>query len=99
MCGTNRQTLRPWASIAERWRINAGRKARIGTALQTVVVSCSTVRRTAGLRRAAQRSAQSQSLSWRQSIGYQQFMSRDYVKAGGLIAYGPSYPDLYRRAA
>ena len=26
-------------------------------------------------------------------------MSKEYVDAGGLIAYGPSYPDLYRRAA
>ena len=26
-------------------------------------------------------------------------VSRDFVEAGGLIAYGPSYPDLYRRAA
>jgi putative ABC transport system substrate-binding protein len=24
---------------------------------------------------------------------------RDYVEAGGLICYGPSYPDLFRRAA
>jgi putative ABC transport system substrate-binding protein len=27
------------------------------------------------------------------------YVSREYVDAGGLIAYGPSYPDLYRRAA
>jgi putative tryptophan/tyrosine transport system substrate-binding protein len=27
------------------------------------------------------------------------YVSREYVEAGGLIAYGPSYPDLYRRAA
>ena len=26
-------------------------------------------------------------------------MSKEYIDAGGLIAYGPSYPDLYRRAA
>jgi ABC-type uncharacterized transport system substrate-binding protein len=25
--------------------------------------------------------------------------SRDYVEAGGLISYGPNYPDLFRRAA
>src|SRR5262249_40070459 len=25
--------------------------------------------------------------------------SRDYVEAGGLISYGPNFPDLYRRAA
>jgi putative ABC transport system substrate-binding protein len=25
--------------------------------------------------------------------------SREFIEAGGLIAYGPSYPDLYRRAA
>ena len=24
---------------------------------------------------------------------------REFVEAGGLIAYGPDYPDLYRRAA
>jgi putative ABC transport system substrate-binding protein len=27
------------------------------------------------------------------------YASREFVEAGGLIAYGPSYPDLYRRAA
>jgi putative ABC transport system substrate-binding protein len=27
------------------------------------------------------------------------YVSRDFIDAGGLIAYGPSYPDLYRRAA
>jgi putative tryptophan/tyrosine transport system substrate-binding protein len=27
------------------------------------------------------------------------YVSREYIEAGGLIAYGPSYPDLYRRAA
>jgi putative ABC transport system substrate-binding protein len=27
------------------------------------------------------------------------YVSREYVEAGGLIAYGPSYPDLYRRAS
>jgi len=27
------------------------------------------------------------------------YASREYVEAGGLIAYGPSYPDLYRHAA
>jgi putative ABC transport system substrate-binding protein len=26
-------------------------------------------------------------------------ISRDYVEAGGLMSYGPNYPDLYRRAA
>jgi len=26
------------------------------------------------------------------------YQSREFVEAGGLIAYGPSYPDLYRRA-
>jgi putative ABC transport system substrate-binding protein len=27
------------------------------------------------------------------------YPSREFVDAGGLIAYGVSYPDLYRRAA
>jgi putative tryptophan/tyrosine transport system substrate-binding protein len=27
------------------------------------------------------------------------YASREFVDAGGLAAYGPSYPDLYRRAA
>ena len=27
------------------------------------------------------------------------YVSREYIDAGGLIAYGPIYPDLYRRAA
>jgi putative ABC transport system substrate-binding protein len=27
------------------------------------------------------------------------FQSSDWVEAGGLISYGPSYPDLFRRAA
>ena len=27
------------------------------------------------------------------------YVSMDFIDAGGLIAYGPSYPDLYRRAA
>ena len=27
------------------------------------------------------------------------YVSREYIDAGGLIAYGPNYPDLYRRAA
>ena len=27
------------------------------------------------------------------------YVSKEYIDAGGLIAYGPSYPDLYRRAA
>lgn len=27
------------------------------------------------------------------------YVSREFVESGGLIAYGPSYPDLYRRAA
>ena len=26
-------------------------------------------------------------------------MSREFIEAGGLFAYGPSYPNLYRRAA
>jgi putative tryptophan/tyrosine transport system substrate-binding protein len=25
--------------------------------------------------------------------------SRDFVEAGGLISYGPNFPDLFRRAA
>src|SRR5204863_8647982 len=25
--------------------------------------------------------------------------SRDYVEAGGLMSYGPNFPDLFRRAA
>jgi putative ABC transport system substrate-binding protein len=27
------------------------------------------------------------------------YTSRDYVEAGGLMSYGPNYPDLWRRAA
>jgi putative ABC transport system substrate-binding protein len=27
------------------------------------------------------------------------FNTRDYVEAGGLMSYGPNYPDLFRRAA
>jgi ABC-type uncharacterized transport system substrate-binding protein len=27
------------------------------------------------------------------------YVSKEYIDAGGLMAYGPSYPDLYRRAA
>jgi putative tryptophan/tyrosine transport system substrate-binding protein len=27
------------------------------------------------------------------------YASREFVEAGGLMAYGPSFPDLYRRAA
>jgi putative tryptophan/tyrosine transport system substrate-binding protein len=27
------------------------------------------------------------------------YRSMEYIEAGGLMAYGPSYPDLYRRAA
>jgi putative ABC transport system substrate-binding protein len=27
------------------------------------------------------------------------YSARGYVEAGGLISYGPSYPDLFRRAA
>jgi putative ABC transport system substrate-binding protein len=27
------------------------------------------------------------------------YVSMEFIEAGGLIAYGPSYPDLYRRAA
>jgi putative ABC transport system substrate-binding protein len=27
------------------------------------------------------------------------YVSKEYIDAGGLIAYGPNYPDLYRRAA
>jgi len=27
------------------------------------------------------------------------YRSRPFIEAGGLIAYGPNYPDLYRRAA
>jgi putative ABC transport system substrate-binding protein len=27
------------------------------------------------------------------------YAAREFVEAGGLIAYGPSFPDLYRRAA
>jgi putative ABC transport system substrate-binding protein len=27
------------------------------------------------------------------------YVSEEYIEAGGLIAYGPNYPDLYRRAA
>jgi ABC-type uncharacterized transport system substrate-binding protein len=26
------------------------------------------------------------------------YNSREYVKAGGLMSYGPNYPDLFRRA-
>jgi putative ABC transport system substrate-binding protein len=27
------------------------------------------------------------------------YASREFIEAGGLLAYGVSYPDLYRRAA
>jgi putative ABC transport system substrate-binding protein len=27
------------------------------------------------------------------------FGTRDYVKAGGLMSYGPNFPDMFRRAA
>jgi putative tryptophan/tyrosine transport system substrate-binding protein len=27
------------------------------------------------------------------------YASREFVDAGGLMSYGPSFPDLYRRAA
>jgi putative tryptophan/tyrosine transport system substrate-binding protein len=27
------------------------------------------------------------------------FTSREHVEAGGLMSYGPNFPDLYRRAA
>jgi putative ABC transport system substrate-binding protein len=27
------------------------------------------------------------------------YVSKEYVQAGGLLSYGPNYPDLYRRAA
>jgi putative ABC transport system substrate-binding protein len=27
------------------------------------------------------------------------YSSREYVEAGGLISYGPNFPDLFRRAA
>jgi putative ABC transport system substrate-binding protein len=27
------------------------------------------------------------------------YNSREYVELGGLISYGPNYPDLFRRAA
>jgi putative ABC transport system substrate-binding protein len=27
------------------------------------------------------------------------YASKEFIGSGGLIAYGPSYPDLYRRAA
>jgi putative ABC transport system substrate-binding protein len=27
------------------------------------------------------------------------YVSKEYIEAGGLIAYGASFPDLYRRAA
>ena len=27
------------------------------------------------------------------------YVSKEFIEAGGLVAYGPSYPDLYRRAA
>jgi putative tryptophan/tyrosine transport system substrate-binding protein len=27
------------------------------------------------------------------------YLSKEYIDAGGLIAYGPNYPDLYRRTA
>ena len=39
------------------------------------------------------------SLTSRRSIGYQRFTGREFVDAGGLIAYGVSYPHLYCRAA
>jgi putative ABC transport system substrate-binding protein len=27
------------------------------------------------------------------------YVAREFIEAGGLVAYGPNYPDLYRRAA
>jgi putative ABC transport system substrate-binding protein len=27
------------------------------------------------------------------------YSSREYVEAGGLMSYGPNFPDLFRRAA
>jgi putative ABC transport system substrate-binding protein len=33
------------------------------------------------------------------SDAYAIYVSKEYIDAGGLIAYGPHYPDLYRRAA
>ena len=27
------------------------------------------------------------------------YIAKEYVEAGGLISYGPNYPDLFRRAA
>ena len=27
------------------------------------------------------------------------FNNRDYIEAGGLMSYGPNFPDLFRRAA
>jgi putative tryptophan/tyrosine transport system substrate-binding protein len=27
------------------------------------------------------------------------YVAREFIEAGGLVAYGPSYPDLYRRTA
>jgi len=27
------------------------------------------------------------------------YESRDFVEIGGLVSYGPSFPDMYRRAA
>jgi len=27
------------------------------------------------------------------------YRSKEFIEAGGLMAYGPNYPDLYRRAA
>jgi putative tryptophan/tyrosine transport system substrate-binding protein len=36
------------------------------------------------------------------AVGAQQptiYIGREYVQAGGLMSYGPNYPDIYRRAA
>ena len=46
------------------------------------------------------RQIESLSSNFRRSVGCQRYYElRGIIEAGGLMAYGPSYPDLYRRTA
>ena len=41
-----------------------------------------------------------ESIPWRSPHDYRRCtVERDYVEAGGLMSYGPNFPDLFRRAA